>query len=121
MSANQRPASHQKYERLVAAAQEFPALATAVAYPCDTASLEGAVEAADAGLILPILVGPRKKIMEVARRIGADIGGFRNVFHGGVAESSGTEELNRGAYDSLTNLKFPAIASVWGGHSLGRE
>jgi hypothetical protein len=51
----------------------------------------------------------------------ADIGGFRDVFHGGMAKSAGAEELDRGAYDSLANLKFPAIAAVGRGRSLGRE
>jgi phosphate acetyltransferase len=53
---------HEKYERLVAAAKRLPALAMAVAHPCDETSLRGALEAADAGLIIPILVGPKDKI-----------------------------------------------------------
>ena len=33
---------HEKYERLIAAAKSLPALATAVAHPCDESSLRGA-------------------------------------------------------------------------------
>lgn len=51
---------HEKYERLIAASKNLPALATAVAHPCDESSLRGAVEAAHSGMIVPILVGPRK-------------------------------------------------------------
>ena len=54
---------HEKYERLVAAAKRLPALATAVAHPCDETSLRGALEAAEAGLIIPILVGPKDRII----------------------------------------------------------
>ena len=53
---------HDKYERLIAAAKQFAALPTAVAHPCDETSLRGAMEASDAGMIVPILVGPKKKI-----------------------------------------------------------
>ena len=60
------PRQHEKYERLIAAAKALPPLATAVAHPCDETSLKGALEAAEAGLIKPILVGPKDKIISVA-------------------------------------------------------
>jgi phosphate acetyltransferase len=40
---------------------------TAVVHPCDQSSLQGAVEAAQMGLIAPILVGPRERIEKVAK------------------------------------------------------
>jgi phosphotransacetylase len=46
---------------------------TAVAYPCEATALAGAVEAAEAKLIVPILVGPAKKIREVAKEAGLNI------------------------------------------------
>jgi phosphate acetyltransferase len=52
---------------------------TILAYPCDESSLRGATEAADAGIIVPILVGPAAKIAAVAREHGLDIGRFRIV------------------------------------------
>ena len=50
--------SHEKYERLIAAAQKMPGIGIAVAHPCDEVSLESAVEAARLGFVQPILVGP---------------------------------------------------------------
>ena len=64
---------HAKYERLIARAKEVPAVATVVVHPCDETSLRGAVEAAEAGIIVPILVGPAAKITAVAREHGLDI------------------------------------------------
>ena len=58
---------HEKYERLVAATKGLQALTTAVAHPCDETSLRGALEAAEAGMITPILVGTRDKILNVAK------------------------------------------------------
>jgi phosphate acetyltransferase len=40
----------------------------AVAHPCDTESLRGPLQARDAGLVIPVLVGPEAKIREVAER-----------------------------------------------------
>lgn len=70
---------HQKYERLIAKAQSLEALQTAVAHPCDDASLSGALEAAEAGLIVPILVGPSNRIKAVANAVGFDIAPFQLV------------------------------------------
>jgi phosphate acetyltransferase len=68
-----------KYERLIARAKQVPAATTVVAHPCDESSLRGAVEAAEAGIIVPILVGPAAKISAVAQRHGLDIGRFQVV------------------------------------------
>jgi phosphate acetyltransferase len=68
-----------KYERLIARAKQVPAAITVVAHPCDETSLRGAVEAAEAGIIVPILVGPAEKISAVAQRHGLDISRFQVV------------------------------------------
>ena len=70
---------HEKYEQLIKVASKHPPLATAVAHPCDAASLEGAVEAARMGLLQPILVGPPARIREVAPKASLDIGAFELV------------------------------------------
>ena len=68
------PSQHEKYERLIAAAKALQPLATAVAHPCDETSLKGALEAAEARLISPILVGPQDKIRSVAQAFSLDLG-----------------------------------------------
>jgi phosphate acetyltransferase len=68
-----------KYERLIAKAKEVPPATTIVAHPCDGTSLRGPVEAAEAGIIVPILVGPARKISAVAREHGIDIDRFEIV------------------------------------------
>ena len=57
---------HVKYERLVAAAKQVPSAVTIVVHPCDEASLRGVCEAAAAGIIKPVLVGPAARIKAVA-------------------------------------------------------
>jgi len=57
-----------KYERLIDRAKKVTPVATIVAHPCDETSLRGPIEAAETGLIVPILVGPAAKISAVARQ-----------------------------------------------------
>jgi len=52
---------HSHYERLIAKARELEPVSTAVAHPCDETSLRGAIEAAEEGLIRPILVCPQHR------------------------------------------------------------
>jgi phosphate acetyltransferase len=62
-----------KYDRLIAAAREVAPAVTVVAHPCDETSLQGALDAAESGLIVPVLVGPSAKIREVAAGKGLDL------------------------------------------------
>ncbi len=52
-----------------------PPVPTAVAHPCDVASLEGALLAARHGLVAPILVGPEARIRAAAEAGGLDLAG----------------------------------------------
>jgi len=70
---------HERLRTLLARATAASPLTTAIAHPCDEASLRAAVEAAKAGLIIPILVGPDVKIRAAAKAAGLDIGAFRIV------------------------------------------
>ncbi len=63
-----------KYERLLERCKSLAAIPTAVAHPCEESALTGAVEAAHAGLIEPILVGPAARIEETARSANIDLG-----------------------------------------------
>jgi phosphate acetyltransferase len=70
---------HDKYERLIRAAQSQSTITVAVAHPCDDVSLHGAVEAARLRLIEPILVGPQARIHDIAARAGLDISAIELV------------------------------------------
>ncbi|MFD1473821.1 phosphate acetyltransferase [Ancylobacter polymorphus] len=73
------PIDHGNYERLIARARTVEAMPTAIAHPCDAASLHGALDAAKAGFIVPILVGPRARIEAVAQAEGLDLAGIAVV------------------------------------------
>jgi phosphotransacetylase len=63
--------------RIIADARGYPPLATAVVMPTEATALVGAVEAAQAGLVMPILVGPRTCIASAARAAGLDVSAYR--------------------------------------------
>ncbi len=70
---------HEKYETLLARCKEIAPAPTAVAHPCDESSLRGAVEAAEIGIIRPLLVGPRSKIEEIAKATGLNIAPYEII------------------------------------------
>jgi phosphate acetyltransferase len=57
-----------RYEELLAHRKGQPPLPTAVVHPCSEDALIGAVEAAKAGLIAPLLVGPKEQIGKIAAK-----------------------------------------------------
>jgi phosphate acetyltransferase len=94
---------HARYERLIVRAKEVPPAATVVVHPCDETSLLGAAEAAKAGIIVPILVGPPAKIAATARSHGVDIRRFEIVEapHSHAAANKGVELIRAGKGELL--------------------
>lgn len=70
---------HDRMQALRARAAAGAAIFTAVVYPVDAAALSAAVEAAAAGLIVPVLIGPSAQIRTVATAQQIDITGLRLV------------------------------------------
>jgi phosphate acetyltransferase len=92
-----------KYDRLIAAAQALEPAVTIVVHPCDETSLKGAIDAAAARLIVPVLVGPEGKIRSVATQHGIDIGSFEivDVPHSHAAAARAVEMIREGKGDLL--------------------
>ena len=98
-----KPAAHEKYERLIKAAQTQATIKVAVAHPCDDVSLEGAVEAARLRLIDPILVGPQERIRACAARAGLDISAMEivNSEHSDDSAAKAVELVTAGRVEAL--------------------
>ena len=90
--------THAKYERLIERAKGVESAKTLVVHPCDETSLRGAMEAAAAGLIVPILVGPAAKIAAVARTHKLDLDGVEIVdaAHSDAAADKAVELVQAG-------------------------
>ncbi|MDB5962782.1 MAG: enoyl-CoA hydratase [Massilia sp.] len=70
---------HRHMDALLLRAAALPPLIAAVAWPCDHDSLLGPLEAAQRGIMRPLLVGPRETIMAAARAAGAPLDGCEIV------------------------------------------
>src|SRR5579872_1508931 len=94
---------HEKFERLVQAAQRASAISMAVAHPCNEVSLESAIEAARLNLVKPILVGPEKRIREVAAAARMDLDGFEIVdaLHSHESAAKAVELVRAGRAEAL--------------------
>jgi len=92
-----------KYEQLLERCKSLEPIPTAVAYPCEATALSGAVEAAQNGLILPILVGPASEIEATALSAGTDISGFEivDVPHTHAAAAKAVELIRKGEAELL--------------------
>jgi len=94
---------HAKYQRLLELCRQLPATVAAVAHPCDETSLKGAVEAAELGLLIPILVGPRKKIEALANEFSIDLSKYQIVDspHSHAAAETAVQLVREGKAEML--------------------
>lgn len=100
---NVRLAERGRLRELLDATDSLPALPTAVTHPCSEYALRGAIEAAEARLIEPILVGPKEKILLVAEENEIDIQDFPivDVEHSHAAAAKSVELARAGKIDAL--------------------
>ena len=99
VSPPHRPArEYRVYPALIERCSSLEPLATAIAHPCDESSLQGAIEAAEARLIRPILVGPEAKIRAVAEQCGIDLASYEviDAAHSHAAAARAVEIVRAG-------------------------
>jgi phosphate acetyltransferase len=92
-----------KYEQLLVRCRSLEPIPTAVAHPCDSRAILGALEAGEKGLITPIFVGPARKIEEVALQSGLTLGGTRIVDapHSHASAAKAVELIRQGEAELL--------------------
>jgi phosphate acetyltransferase/phosphate butyryltransferase len=91
------------YQRLLALCSGLPPIRTAVVHPVDSNALLGAIEAAEANLIVPVLVGPAERIRAAAAAQNVDISGYRLVAteHSQAAAEQAVALARAGEVDAL--------------------
>ncbi|MCU4117933.1 bifunctional enoyl-CoA hydratase/phosphate acetyltransferase [Variovorax sp. N23] len=89
--------------RLLAHVRPLAAIRVAVVHPCDALSLGGALDARAAGLIVPVLVGPRARLLAVADEAGLDLSGIDidDVPHSHAAAARAAEMAGKGEVEAL--------------------
>ncbi|WP_369419201.1 bifunctional enoyl-CoA hydratase/phosphate acetyltransferase [Leptothrix ochracea] len=81
----------------------LPSVRCAVVHPCDMESLRGAVEAAELGLIIPVLIAPRARLEALAAEGGLDLTGLQieDVAHSHAAAQRGVAMAAAGEVAAL--------------------
>ncbi len=67
------------YRDLIKLTKDYTPLKTAIVHPVDKLALQGAIDAAKDNLIIPILVGPKDKIMAAAKDANLDISHYELI------------------------------------------
>jgi phosphate acetyltransferase len=79
---------HDLFERLVSEAGDREKFPVAVCWPCSEVSFAGAVEAASAGIIHPLLIGPELQLADIATTLGFDLGSCELIHAGSEEEAA---------------------------------
>jgi phosphotransacetylase len=92
-----------KYEQLLERCRSLDPIPTAVAHPCESSALAGAIDAGREGLIAPILVGPAAKIEAVASAARIPLGSARivDVPHSHASAAKAVELVRQGQAELL--------------------
>lgn len=118
-----------KYEKLLERCAGLEPVPTAVVHPCEITALTGALDAAEKGLIIPILVGPANKIKEVAKSGNLNLGNIQIVDtrHSHESAAKSVELIREGKAELLmkgslhTDELMSAIVSRDGGLRTARR
>lgn len=96
------------YNKLIDLAKNYPPLKTAIVHPVDQLSLEGAIEAAKAKIIIPVLVGPKDKILSTAQEFDIDISPYEIVstLHSHQAAEVAVQLVHKGEVEALMKGKL---------------
>ena len=70
------PADFHVFHNFIERCKDLPAITTAVVWPLSDVALLGALDAAQQGLIEPLLIGPGDDIKALAKQLGVDISAY---------------------------------------------
>lgn len=118
-----------QYRRLIAMTEGMKPLRTAVVHPVGSNSLRGAIEAAEANLIIPVLIGPEAKIRIVAEKEAIDLSPYQliNTEHSGDSAASAVSLARGGEVEALmkgriqTSELMQAAVAQYTGLGTGRR
>ena len=118
-----------KFDELLKRCEDLEPIPTAVAHPCEATALAGAIEAAEHGLIKPILVGPDAKIRAIAKEAKIKLGDIEIVDapHSHEAAAQAVQLVREGKAELLmkgslhTDELLAAVVSREAGLRTGRR
>ncbi len=96
------------YNKLILLTKNLTPLKTAIVHPVDKLSLQGAIDAAKEKIIIPILVGPKDKILAAAKDANLDISSFQLIStkHSNESAEVAVQLVREGKVDALMKGKI---------------
>ena len=94
-----------RLDGLIERCKQLKPMPTGVAHPCSPDALAGAIEAAEAGLIVPVLFGPEDEIRKIADQRRLDITRCRIVSTDGPEDSAFKAAMAAGAGEVAALMK----------------
>ncbi len=96
------------YHNLMEVKDQYKPLITAIVHPVDVLSLTGAVAAAQEGIIAPILIGPKQKILDAAQEANLDISDYEIVptMHSTEAAEKAVQMAQKGLVEAIMKGKL---------------
>lgn len=100
--------SDKLYQQLLELSKSMEPLITGVVHPVDELSLRGAIAAAKDGIIIPILIGPKQKIIDTANSAKLDISAYQIIAtkHSHGAADVAVQMANDGKVEALMKGKL---------------
>ena len=120
---------HDRFDALLERARGLPPVRVAVVHPCSAAAMEAVEQAQAAGLIVPILIGPRARIEAAAAQSGTALDGIELIDtpHSHASAAEGVKLAAQHRVDVLmkgslhTDELLEAVVAREGGLRTGRR
>jgi len=120
---------HDHFGRYAEEAKSYPPVPTAIVHPVSPDAIKAAIEGRDAGLIVPVLVGPQNKIAAAAEAAGVSLAGItiEPTEHSTAAAERAVELAASGAVAALmkgsleTEELLAAVVAEHSGLRTGRR
>lgn len=92
-----------RQQALIHSVAELEPVSCAVVHPCEAEALKGALEAGQQGLIKPVLIAPKQKLLAIASQAGLDLSSATiiDVPHSHAAAARAVELAASGEIESL--------------------
>lgn len=94
-----------RLEGLIKRCHGLKPMLTGIVHPCSAEALAGAVDAAEAGLIVPVLFGPEAEIRQIADQAHLDITKYKIVTAEGAEDSAQKAAMAAGAGEVASLMK----------------
>ncbi|WP_261844030.1 bifunctional enoyl-CoA hydratase/phosphate acetyltransferase [Aliamphritea ceti] len=92
-----------RFDHIISQSHQYPPLKTAIVHPVEPNGLNGALDAAEKGIIAPVLIGPAQRIQVQAKKLQRDISQYPiiDTAHSHAAAEKAVQLASKGTVSAL--------------------